>query len=299
MMGFGLIWILVITGLLVIGVGALIVWLIAAIQKGGSNRPLQIGITITLLLVVMIGLVLGVIFLNQVFRWRNHGPGWMMGNWRNDWSAPSWRWNETWPAVGMHGFRSGCGFLNRFNRSSRVTLSIEEAERAANNYLSIYGDDDLIISEIMIFDNHGYAVISERSTGRGAFELLIDPITKRVYPEYGPNMMWNLKYNMHGGPGMMGGQGMHGWFQDRQLDQTGAIEMPIEKAEALLIAQDYLDENRPGASVSDHMTEFYGYYTIDIEIDGEIFGMLSVNGYTGQVFYHHWHGMFIEMSDHF
>jgi hypothetical protein len=28
-------------------------------------------------------------------------------------------------------------------------------------------------------------------------ELLVNPYTKEVIPEYGPNMMWNLKYGMH------------------------------------------------------------------------------------------------------
>ncbi len=32
-------------------------------------------------------------------------------------------------------------------------------------------------------------------------------------------------------------------------------------------------------TVSDEITPFYGYYTIDLEKDGQIVGMLSVNGY--------------------
>jgi len=39
-----------------------------------------------------------------------------------------------------------------------------------------------------------------------------------------------------------------------------------------------------------------GYYTLHILEDSETIGMLSVNAYTGQVFHHHWHGDFIEMS---
>lgn len=295
MMGFGLLWMVFLIALPVIGFSALIVWLVAAVQKGDGNKPLQIGLIVTILVVLIIGLVLGLIFLNQFFRWFNFGPGWMMGSWSNTRRGTPGRMHWAWPGVGMHSFRPLCGI---FNRSSRVILSIEETKNAVDDFLSAYGDDDLEIAEIMIFDNHGYAVISEKSTGKGAFELLIDPQTKAVYPEYGPNMMWNLKYGMHGRSGMMGGRGMHGWFQDRRQYQAIESNMPIEKEEALLIAQDYLDKNRPGASVSDHLTNFYGYYTIDVEIEDEIFGMLSVNGYTGRVFYHHWHGTFIEMSDH-
>jgi hypothetical protein len=38
---------------------------------------------------------------------------------------------------------------------------------------------------------------------------------------------------------------------------------------------------------------FYGYYTFDYEVEGEMAGMLSVNGYTSSVWPHTWHGDFI------
>ncbi|MCS7235705.1 MAG: hypothetical protein RMM30_06995 [Armatimonadota bacterium] len=31
----------------------------------------------------------------------------------------------------------------------------------------------------------------------------------------------------------------------------------------------------------------------DVEREGKVFGMLSVNAYTGQVWYHTWHGAFV------
>jgi stress response protein YsnF len=43
--------------------------------------------------------------------------------------------------------------------------------------------------------------------------------------------------------------------------------------------------------------EFYGYYTLHTEKDGEITGMLSVNGYSGEIWYHSWHGPFIAMEE--
>jgi len=293
MMGLGLFWMIFLIALPVAGVTALIIWLFFASKKGDTNKSLRIGLIVTILVVLIVGLVLGLIFLNQIFRWFNFGPGWMMGNRLSSWRHPPFRMHRTWPGVGMHGFLSGCGI---FVRPACAILSVEETESAVNNFLSDYGDDDLTISEIMIFDNQGYAVVSEKSTGIGAFELLIDPVTKRVYPEYGPNMMWNLKYGGQGHAGMMGGWMMPGWGQERQTIQDIPAEMPIGSSEALGIAQDYLDENYPGAVVSDHITPFYGYYTIDLARDADIFGMLSVNGYTGQVFYHHWHGNFVEME---
>ena len=59
-------------------------------------------------------------------------------------------------------------------------------------------------------------------------------------------------------------------------------------------AQQYLDTNYAGATAATDPTQFYGYYTLDFEKDGKTIGMLSVNGFTGQVFLHTWHGTFIE-----
>ena len=42
---------------------------------------------------------------------------------------------------------------------------------------------------------------------------------------------------------------------------------------------------------------FYGYYTLHTLRDGQIEGMLSVNGYRGGVWYHDWHGSFIGMEE--
>jgi hypothetical protein len=182
-------------------------------------------------------------------------------------------------------------------------LSAEEARQAVESYLSSFGNGDLAIEEIMIFDNNAYAIIVEQSTGVGAFELLVDPVTQAVYPEYGPNMMWNLKYGMMG-PGMMMGRGNgpggmmggSGFSNDTQVPDVSA-DMPVSAEEASQVAQLLLDTYYPGVEVSDEITAFYGYYTLDIERDGKIIGMLSVNGFTRQVFPHTWHGTFIEMSE--
>jgi len=61
---------------------------------------------------------------------------------------------------------------------------------------------DLAIGEIMEFEQNFYVIYYEKSTGIGAFEMLIDKRTGRIFPEYGPNMMWNTKY---GHLGMMRG----------------------------------------------------------------------------------------------
>jgi hypothetical protein len=180
-------------------------------------------------------------------------------------------------------------------------ISVEDARSAVESYLVALGNDDLAVKEIMIFDNGGYAIIQEESSGIGAFELLVDPVGLSIFPEYGPNMMWNLKYGMmsnSGHYGMMGGSGMmRGWHAGNVQVPDVSAEMPVTAKEAAQAAQEYLDAYLPGVQVSDKVSPFYGYYTIDLERDGEIVGMLSVNGYTRQVFLHTWHGNFIEESD--
>jgi hypothetical protein len=182
-------------------------------------------------------------------------------------------------------------------------ISVEETKKAVAAYLARINDSDLEIEEIMVFDNGGYAIVKEKNSGVGAFELLIDPVTLAAYPEHGPNMMWNLKYGMmsgnsdYGGYGMMGGGMMGRWFSNSPSSGTVSAEMPISADQAAEYAQKYLDSTLPGVKVSDEITPFYGYYTIDLERDGKIIGMLSVNGYSGQVFPHTWHGAFIKMSE--
>lgn len=171
-------------------------------------------------------------------------------------------------------------------------LSIDQASQAVQETIDTLDDENLELGEVMIFDNHAYAQIIESDTGMGAMEVLVDPVTLDVYPEYGPNMMWNQRYG-HMGSGRGYGMGgmMGGW--------TGGSddgEMSVSPEQAVEIAQNYLDEAQSGAQADEHADAFYGYYTLHVLEDGEVAGMLSVNGTTGDVFPHTWHGNFVEMS---
>jgi hypothetical protein len=170
---------------------------------------------------------------------------------------------------------------------SKGEISVDEATQAAESYLKTLANDDLAVSEVMIFDNGAYVVVKEASTGIGAMELLVDPTTHQVIPEFGPNHMWNLKY---GGVGMMGRCNNQG-PEDVTAEMTVTPEQAVEKAQA------YLDEEISSATVKDDPIAFYGYYTIDYEKDGTVAGMLSVNGFTGQVWLHTWHGTFVEEAE--
>ncbi len=182
----------------------------------------------------------------------------------------------------------GSGYISRADVRSSLAgkeFTIEVVEERLEEYLR--DDEDLEVGEIMIFDNHAYAQIIESATGIGAMEVLMDPQTLEIYPERGPNMMWNLKYSsMHGG-GMMG----------NASNWDGIGEMSVSPEEAVELAQAYLDRSSSGLSADEHADLFYGYYTIHTLGDGEVVGMLSVDGDSGQVFPHTWHGDLLAMSE--
>jgi len=155
----------------------------------------------------------------------------------------------------------------------RITL--DQAQRNLQAALNQTGSTDLRLDEIMEFTDNYYAIVKEKSTGMGAFELLVDPVSGAVYPEYGPTMMWNAKY------GMMGG---------------GTYPMAVSANQAQQIAQRWLDQHQPG-STTEAPDTFYGYHTLHILKGGVVTGMLSVNGASGQVWYHSWHGAFVQMRE--
>lgn len=185
------------------------------------------------------------------------------------------------------------------------------------SYISRY-DEDLIIADIFVFkDSEYYYSIIEESTGKGAMELLVNPYSKIVFPEYGPNMMWNLKYGMHYSSGMMGGSGMMGSqgydsrsgmmrgrgmmgdsYDDDYFDNSNFLKNnEINSEDAYNEGVDYLLKRSEELTLSEAYHEFYGYYTFHVEKDGEPAGMLSVNGITGDVWYHDWHGELIEIIE--
>jgi hypothetical protein len=172
-------------------------------------------------------------------------------------------------------------------------ITIDQAQHNLQAALNQTGNSDLRLDEIMEFTDNFYAIVKEKSTGMGAFELLVDPYSGAVYPEYGPNMMWNAKYGMMSGGSMMGSRG--GSMPSGML-HGGAYQMSVSASQAQQIAQHWLDQNQPG-STTEAPDPFYGYYTLHILKDGTVTGMLSVNGSSSQIWYHTWHGGFIQMRE--
>lgn len=189
-------------------------------------------------------------------------PGGMMGN--------------GFGMMGRGGFSRGYGY----DYAPNVTpLTLDQAVTRAQQYVAALNNADLAVAEVMEFSNHLYARVKEKSTGINAFELLLDR-SGGASPEPGPNMMWNAKYSPM--RWMMGGY----WF--------GAnAQNTVTPAQAKDKAQQYLDTFYKGTQVAEDADAFYGYYTLDVLRDGKPIGMLGVNGTTGVVWYHTWHGTFV------
>jgi hypothetical protein len=199
--------------------------------------------------------------------------------------------SPTYQAVYPYQFGGGC--MGRFGANIYIgpatgttgsgPLTINTAATVAQNYVTAIGNPDLVVKQVEEYANNFYVQVNEKSTGNGAFELLINKYTGSIYPEMGPNMMWNTKYGMMRG-GILGG-----------IFGAPTAAMNITPIQATTNAQTYLTTYLPGTTTGD-ATTFHGYYTIEIvnSSTGTTYGMLSVNGFTGQVWFHNWHGIFIQ-----
>ncbi|TAK32645.1 MAG: hypothetical protein EPO21_14955 [Chloroflexota bacterium] len=191
----------------------------------------------------------------------------------NGWGPGPW---------GMMGMPAMAGMMGGPVAADAQPIDIERASTVAQNYIASLGNPNLALAEVMEFGGNYYVQALERDTGVRAFELLIDKYTAAVFPEMGPNMLWNTRY------GMMGG--MMGW---RRSAQGQSAEMSIGPERAQELARQYLKTQGLPLDVA-QPDRFYGYYTMHTLRQDGIEGMLSVNGYSGQVWYHVWHGPFVQ-----
>lgn len=222
-----------------------------------------------LLMVVALVLLLGTVACAPVW-----GPGGgMMGGQGEGMMGGS-------QSSGMMGSGGMIGGNGSYSPNAKQ-ITIDDAAQAVERYLSAYYGQALVLTEVMEFTWNFYAEVEEKATGTHAMELVIDKYSGQVSPEMGPNMMWNTRY------GMMGGYYGGG---------SATAAMPVTEAKAKELAQQFLDVNLRGVTV-DEADTFYGYYTLHTLKDGQIEGMLSVNGFTGAVWYHDWHGPFLDMKE--
>ena len=220
------------------------------------------------------------------------GPGGMMGGWWGNY-APTQGYTSTvpygyrgWgPGGMMGGMMGGWGWGGYGYAPNATAISLDQAVTRAQQYVAALNNSDLALSEVEEYSDNFYGVVKEKGTGIDAFQILVDKYTGAVYPEPGPNMMWNTKYSPMAR--MMGGF----WFN------APSAQMPVTLAQAHDNAAQYLKSYLPNTTVEDKGDTFYGYYNFDVLQNGKTYGMLSVNGYTGAVWYHTWHGTFIGVKE--
>ena len=207
----------------------------------------------------------------------------------------------------MNGFDSECGGpglsdgqgviggqgYDRFGTTGQRQTAVQVQQAVVTYLAGYYNNPDLALVELMDFEQNFYAMVAEKSTKINAGELLIDPYTGAVQPEYGPNRMWNTKY------GQMSDQG--GMMPSSTIDGLAPVrptaKMPVTAKQASKLAQQYLDTQKTGLTIEKGLDVFYGYYTLySLDKAGNTVGMLSVNGYTGQVWNHIWNGKFIGVA---
>ena len=212
-------------------------------------------------------------------------------------------------------------------------LPVVQAITRARQYLNQFQNPDLVPVETIEFSNVFYVVIQEKSTGKGAFALLVDRVNGNVSPEMGPPMMWNTKYGrwtggagmmgpgMMGpgfgpgaGPGMMGpgmgGTGMMGpgygpGAQPGPGAQSSPGAQPAPGAPAPRPQAAVLGEAKAKAALQvwvsqafpgagiGKVVEFPGFFTYRLTRDGKTFALASVNAYGGQVWYAWQYGTFV------
>ena len=219
-------------------------------------------------------------------------------------------------AVGLYGVpmmwnrANGNGSNGTSTTSSSMTM--EQAVQDFKNYVGTLGNSNIALHEVEQYQYNFYASYYEKDTGTFAFQMVIWKqgsgymmgmmgyygATGVAVPEIGPNMMWNTKYHVSGGmmstgttSGMMGGSG--GMMGGNSYGAS--TPMTVSKTHAWTNAQQYLNNSLPGKTAGDVDT-YYGYYNIDVLVNGSTFGMISVNGYTGQVWYHTWHGTYVGVT---
>jgi hypothetical protein len=149
---------------------------------------------------------------------------------------------------------------NQQQTGQRITL--DQATQAAQDYAAQVGTN-LTVADVLEFQNGFYAIVTEKDTGRGAFELLIDPYTGNVSLATGPDMMWDFKYG--------------------RMQTSNSADNTVTLGQAQADAQKALDAQVPGAKLGNDAYNFYGYYTFNYQVNGQTAGLLSVNGINGQV----------------
>ncbi len=153
-----------------------------------------------------------------------------------------------------------------------VPITSNKAIDIIRKYLAKTNNEDLYPAHLFEYNTHFETELREKDTQRGAFELIIDKFTGRIYPETGPNLSWNNKYGINSN-----------YFGIQP-------KMTLSVVDALGVAGDFIKRTSPELKVEGDATEYYGYYEFHITQDGKLAIEANVNGFTGQLWIENWHG---------
>ena len=200
-----------------------------------------------------------------------------------DLTMPRWQMSET-------DLNDLIDYLKTLSTAEEIgeEVNVERAGAIASDYLSSLNIPDLALAEIVEYGQSFIAKFQEKSTGRYAFDVLIDKGDGGIYPVMGPTMGWNTKYG--NGDGMM--VGMPGGMMGNSLD------LRISLDEAQRIARQSLVQNNLNATLrDDHLHLSYGYYEFHTEQNGKPADFIAVNGFTGQMVYETWLGPIVSINE--
>jgi hypothetical protein len=184
---------------------------------------------------------------------------------------------------GRHGGYWGYGYGTAPIYGAYTTpLTISQAVAAANEYLASLNNPNLAIANVQEYAVNFRFALYEKNSGVGAYEMTINKYTGYVYPGMGPSVTWNTKYGIVNGVLTI-------------YNATAKATMPVTAAQAQSFAQQYLSTVMPATTVG-NTTPFYGYYNVEVLSGGNMYGVLSVNGYTGQIWCQAWLGSFVQQT---
>ena len=223
-------------------------------------RNKQVGLLAVAVAAIGLALVIGQGMMGAPGSGYGYGYGGMMG-------APgSYGGMMGGPGMGM-GMMGGpgmSGMMGVYPPGARP-IPEEEARRRLSDFAARVAPGARV-KDVMAFSQNYYAQIVDAS-GRGLAEVLVDRYSGVVFPEPGPNMMWR------GASGYLGARPRY----------------DLEAAKGL--ALEFLEGYLPKSRIFEEQA-FDGYYTFDFGRDS-IEGMLSVNAYSGEVWVHTWHGVYL------
>ncbi|MBF6596009.1 MAG: peptidase M4 [Thermaceae bacterium] len=226
----------------------------------------------------IVGLLVVGVALTQGM-WGGYGGG-MMGStgqpgWYGQGMMQGYGYGPGMMGGGMMG--EGMGMMSIYPAQAQP-VSSTAAKTQLQAFAKGFGPQ-ATIKDIMAFSQNTYAQVVD-AQGKGLGEIVMDRYSGNIYPEPGPNMMWNSQYGM--GYGMMRGY--------NNPTNTPA-QVVYTQAAAQKLAEQFLSGYLPGAKVIEGQS-FGGYYTFDYGRKA-IEGMLSVNAYSGEVWVHTWHGTYL------